>query len=168
MTDGHIFSLHISNGGVPKLPIREGRVGETGLEGDRQKHTRFHGGPERALCLFGLEEMLKLQAEGHPIYPGSIGENVLIAGVDWNALTIGSCLALGDQVIVQVASYTVPCDQIARSFADGKFKRISQKLHPGESRLYARVLQTGTLRVGQAVRIVPAPERVADGDVLRY
>ena len=38
----------------------------------------FHGGPERALCLFSLERILELQAEGHPIFPGAAGENITI------------------------------------------------------------------------------------------
>ncbi|MBV9786828.1 MAG: MOSC domain-containing protein [Chloroflexi bacterium] len=156
-TAGHIFSLQRSNGGVPKLPIREATVTELGLEGDRQRDRRYHGGPERALCLFSLEEILALQAEGHPIYPGSTGENVTIAGLDWNELKVGVCLALGDEVVIQISSFAVPCNNIAESFEDGKFVRISQKTHPGESRLYARILKTGELRVGQAVRVVPQP-----------
>lgn len=156
-TAGHIFSLQRSNGGVPKLPIREATVTELGLEGDRQRDRRYHGGPERALCLFSLEEILALQAEGHPIYPGSTGENVTISGLDWNELKVGVCLALGDDVVIQISSFAVPCSNIAESFEDGKFARISQKTHPGESRLYARILKTGELRVGQTVRVVPQP-----------
>jgi len=151
---GHIFSLQISDGGVPKLPIREALVTELGLKGDKQRDRRYHGGPERALCLFSLEEILKLQVEGHPIYPGSTGENVTIAGLDWSTVVPGVTLALGDNVLIKISSYTVPCLNIKESFADGEFKRISQKLYPGESRLYARVLQPGPLCVGQSVRRV--------------
>jgi len=151
---GHIFSLQISDGGVPKLPIREALVTELGLKGDKQRDRRYHGGPERALCLFSLEEILKLQVEGHPIYPGSTGENVTIAGLDWSTVVPGVTLALGDNVLIKISSYTVPCLNIKESFADGEFKRMSQKLYPGESRLYARVLQPGPLCVGQSVRRV--------------
>lgn len=156
-TAGHIFSLQRSNGGVPKLPIREAAVTELGLEGDRQRDKRYHGGPERALCLFSLEEILTLQAEGHPIYPGSTGENVTVAGLDWTTVKIGDCLALGDEVLIQITSHAIPCSNIAASFEDGKFSRISHKTHPGGSRLYARILKTGELRVGQPVRVVPQP-----------
>lgn len=163
-TTGHIFSLQVSNGGVPKLAIREAELTELGLRGDKQRDRRYHGGPERALCLFALEEILRLQAEGHPIYPGSTGENVTIAGLDWAALKLGDCLALGDEVLVQLSGYAAPCSNITESFADGEFKRISQKVYPGESRLYTRVLRTGTLRVGQTVRVVPAPAAVPQAD----
>ncbi|MDP9313689.1 MAG: MOSC domain-containing protein [Chloroflexota bacterium] len=168
-TTGHIFSLQISRGGVPKLPIRTAVVSELGLDGDKQRDRRHHGGPERALCLFSLEEIVKLQAEGHPIFPGSTGENVTVAGMDWAALDLGACLQLGDDVLIQISSYTVPCSNIADSFQDGEFKRISQKLHPGESRLYARVLRGGTLLVGQPVRLVEAPPLARpDNELLRY
>jgi len=33
---------------------------------------------------------------------------------------------------------------------------VSEKRHPGDSRVYARVLQTGTVRAGDPVRLVGA------------
>jgi MOSC domain-containing protein YiiM len=48
----------------------------------------------------------------------------------------------------------VPCHKIAASFADGEFHRISQKLHPGWSRVYARVLAQGMVRLGDEVVLV--------------
>ncbi|HEY0005997.1 MAG TPA: MOSC domain-containing protein [Pyrinomonadaceae bacterium] len=153
---GRIFQLNYSNGGVPKTPVREALVTERGLVGDRQAKTKIHGGPERALCLFALEHILQLQAEGHPIYPGSAGENITTVGLDWQRLEPGVRLALGDEVLIEIASYTNPCQTIASSFAEGRFKRISQKLYPGCSRLYARILQTGRLAIGQTVRVINA------------
>jgi MOSC domain-containing protein YiiM len=154
MMDGYIFQLNCSDGGVPKKPVREAQLTPTGLACDRQAHLKFHGGPERALCLYALEHITQLQDEGHPIFPGSVGENVTVVGLDWPALQIGSRLALGDEVIVEISSYANPCQTIAGSFIDSKFKRISQKTYPGESRLYARVLQVGRLEVGQTVRVL--------------
>lgn len=152
--NGRIFQLNTSNGGVPKLAVREAYLTPTGLEGDRQRDRRFHGGPERALCLYALERILQLQAEGHPIFPGSAGENVTLAGLDWAALKPGARLALGEEAVVEVSSYTTPCRVIAASFHEGGFRRIHQKTHPGASRLYARVLQTGRLAVGQSARLL--------------
>lgn len=151
---GHIFQLNCSDGGVPKTAVREAVLTETGLSGDRQEHLEFHGGPERALCLYGLENILALQAEGHTIFPGSVGENVTIAGLEWAQLKPGTRLALGDEVLIEVSSYASPCNTIAASFDGGEFKRISPKTHPGEARLYARVLRTGHLRVGQLIRVL--------------
>ncbi|HKC62081.1 MAG TPA: MOSC domain-containing protein [Pyrinomonadaceae bacterium] len=152
--EGYIFQLNCSDGGVPKRPVREAELTRTGLICDRQAKPIIHGGPERALCLYALEQITRLQDEGHPIFPGSIGENVTIVGLDWKKLSPGSRLALGDEVEIEISSYAGPCPTIRESFIGGKFKRISQKTHPGESRLYARVLKTGRLAVGQTVRIL--------------
>jgi MOSC domain-containing protein YiiM len=152
--DGRIFQLNRSGGGVPKLGVREAFVDANGLEGDRQRNLRFHGGPERALCLFPLELILELQAEGHPIFPGSAGENVTVAGLEWSRVEPGARLSLGGEALVEITSYTSPCKTIAASFAGGDFKRISQKVRPGHSRLYARVLRPGRVAVGDAVRLL--------------
>ncbi len=157
---GYIHQLNCSNGGVPKQPVTEAVVTTTGLIGDRQAHPLIHGGPQRALCLYALERIDALRAEGHPIYPGSVGENVTVAGLDWAQLTPGTRLALGDEVVVEITKPANPCNSIAGSFTRGEFKRIAQKLHPGESRLYARVIQTGRLVTGQPVRVLPS----ANGD----
>ncbi len=151
---GRIHQLSCSQGGVPKTPVPDAFLTETGLVGDKVAFPKFHGGPERALCLYSLERILQLQQEGHPIFPGSVGENVTIEGLDWARLAPGVRLALGDEVIVEISSYTTPCKTIRASFIDNHFERISQKKHPGDSRLYARVLKTGRLAVGQDVRLI--------------
>ena len=150
---GRIFQLNISAGGVPKLAVREGQVNELGLVGDEHRFPDIHGGPERALCLFSLERIVELQAEGHPIFPGAVGENITIAGIDWQQVVPGVQLALGEEVLLEITSYTSPCNTIPASFADGQYQRISQKAHPGWSRVYARVLNGGQVRVGQPVKL---------------
>jgi MOSC domain-containing protein YiiM len=50
-----IHQLNISNGGVPKRPVPAAELTHPGLAGDRQRDTRHHGDPDRALCLFSLE-----------------------------------------------------------------------------------------------------------------
>jgi MOSC domain-containing protein YiiM len=86
--------------------------------------------------------------------PGSVGENLTLAGLDWSRLAPGARLALGEEALVEVTGYTAPCKTIAASFLDGDFKRISHKLRPGHSRLYARVLRPGRLRVGDRVQVL--------------
>lgn len=152
--EGRIHQLNCSQGGVPKTAVPDALLTPTGLAGDRVAHPRFHGGPERALCLFSLELIRELQAEGHPIFPGSVGENVTVEGLEWGALSPGRRLALGDEVVVEISSYAKPCKSIAPYFAGGERARISQKVHPGGSRLYARVIRTGRLAVGQTVRLL--------------
>lgn len=149
--NARIHQLNCSRGGVPKLPVGEAFLTLTGLLGDRQAKRRIHGGPERALCLYALEHILNLRGQGHPIYPGSVGENVTVEGLEWGLLAPGARLALGEEALVEISSYTKPCKSIRASFHDGEFRRIWQETHPGASRLYARVLRTGRLAVGQSV-----------------
>lgn len=154
MNEAYIFQLNCSSGGVPKRAVDEALLTQAGLDGDYQAKLKIHGGPERALCLYALELIRRLQMEGHPISPGSIGENVTIAGLDWDALAPGSRLALGHEVVIEISSYTKPCKTIAASFSDGAYTRISQQHHPGWSRLYARVIKAGRLAAGQPVRVL--------------
>lgn len=157
----HIFQINISPGGVPKRPIASGQVTEGGLAGDWQNDRRYHGGPDRALCLFSLEQILALQAAGHPIYPGATGENLTIAGLDWDAIRPGARLQLGAEVEIEVTSFASPCRTIAGAFQNKAFGEISEKKYPGRSRLYARVLQPGDVMVGDSVQLLLPDE---DGD----
>lgn len=138
---------------MPKLPVAEARVTVAGVAGDRQRNLEAHGGVERAVCLFSLEVIAALQAEGHSIKPGASGENLTIAGLEWAGLKPGDRLRIGDTVLLEMMSYTSPCKYNARWFANGEFSRISQKLHPGWSRLYARVLAEGVVRTGDRVTV---------------
>lgn len=151
-----IHSINISHGGVPKLPVAEARIESLGILGDKQKQRRFHGGVRRAVCLYSLEIIERLRAEGHPITPGSAGENITLANLDWSLVTLGARLRLGDEVTLEITTYTVPCKTIRASFLGGDFTRISQKLHPGESRVYASVVKPGRIVTGDAVRIEPS------------
>lgn len=150
---GVVHQINLSNGGVPKLPVRCAQVTDAGIEGDRQANRKFHGGPQRALCLFALEKIEELRAEGHPIRPGTTGENLTLRGIDWAALTPGVVLQIGSEVEIEITSFTTPCRTIAGSFVEGRFARISEKLHPGDSRLYARVLRGGRICAGDPVRV---------------
>lgn len=150
----HIFQINASNGGVPKVAQRDAIVTELGLTTDRQNNTQIHGGPDRALCLYSLERITALQAEGHPIFAGSIGENITVAGLEWEQVKPGAKLRLGSDVLIEITSYTTPCKKIRESFHDRDYGRVSQSRHPGWSRVYARVLETGTLRIGDQVSLL--------------
>lgn len=147
----HIFQINISAGGVPKLPVPRAEVTSLGLGGDAHHNTKVHGGPRRALCLYSLERLLALQAEGHPIFPGATGENLTITGLLWDVLTPGARLCVGADVLLEITGYTAPCPKIVESFVGGDIRRMSQEAHPGWSRLYAQVLTPGVVNVGDPV-----------------
>ncbi|MBF2034060.1 MAG: MOSC domain-containing protein [Leptolyngbyaceae cyanobacterium T60_A2020_046] len=152
-----IFQISISPGGVPKLPIPEAEVGPMGLVGDGHNAPDIHGGPDKAVCLWSQEVIEQLREEGHNLAAGYAGENITIAGLDWNTVVPGIQLQLGKLVRLEVVSYTTPCRKNMHWFADKRYSRIHQKHHPGFSRVYARVLQTGTIRTGDAVAIAAHP-----------
>lgn len=149
---GTVVSINRSNGGVPKLPVSECLVTESGLDGDRHRDLRFHGGPIRAVCLYSLEIIQALQQEGHPIAPGTIGENLTVSGLDWSLMVPDVQLEVGD-VHLQLTKFVTPCVNIAGSFRSGDFSRVAQKVNPGWSRVCARVVREGLIRVGDPVVI---------------
>jgi MOSC domain-containing protein YiiM len=108
--------------------------------------------------VYSLERIHSLQAEGHPIDVGTVGENVTLEGVDWDLVVPGTRLRLGNEVLLEVASFTSPCKTIRESFIDGEFVRISQKLHPGWSRVYTRVIAEGEIHPGDPVEATPPPQ----------
>jgi MOSC domain-containing protein YiiM len=153
---GTIRSINLSSGGVPKKPVTGAQVALLGVVGDAHNDTTGHGGPERAVCLYSLERIRDLQREGHPIDIGTAGENLTVQGLNWDLVVPGVRIRCGDEVELEVASFTSPCKTIKASFSDERFKRISQVVHPGWSRVYARVLVEGRIRVGDRVRVIPA------------
>jgi MOSC domain-containing protein YiiM len=154
---GRVAALSRSDGGVPKRQVPEALVTARGMAGDRQRNRKYHGGPDRALCLYALERIAALRREGHPILPGSAGENVTVEGLDWSRVTPGVRLRLGE-VVAEVTAYTTPCRTIRHAFADRDSNRIAQERHPGWSRVYARVLREGLIRVGDPVELLGAAD----------
>lgn len=152
-TGPRIVSLNVSAGGVPKLPVAQARVDVAGMSGDCQRNLKYHGGPDRALCLYSLERIEALAAEGHPIGVGTTGENVTLSGIDWTEVAPGLRLRLGAEVVIEVTAYTKPCRTIQGSFAGRRFGRMSEKANPGWSRVYARVIAPGLVHVGDPVSL---------------
>ena len=148
---GELVQLSISNGGVPKLPIDEARVTIDGIIGDRQRNRKFHGGPDRAICIWSREIIHQLKMEGHPIGPGCTGENMTVEGLDWTLVQPGQVLEIGPTVAVEITSFARPCKTNAQWFINGDFRRIDETIHPGWSRVYARVLTEGRIITGTPV-----------------
>lgn len=150
---GRIAQINVSDGGVPKRPVPSSLVDRSGLTDDRQANRVHHGRPNQALSLWSAEVIAALAAEGHPISAGSAGENLTVAGLDWAALRPGQRLRIGDEVEAELSLPAVPCRNNAQWFADGDFRRIDHKRHPGRARWYAWVLRGGEVRVDDEIRI---------------
>jgi MOSC domain-containing protein YiiM/GNAT superfamily N-acetyltransferase len=160
--DGRVYQVNISPGGVPKLPVDAAWVGVQGVEGDAHRHRYVHGGPHRAVALLGIEAIERVQADGHPIEPGSVGENLTTSGIELSRLPIGTRLAIGDRLVLELSGSAGPCDVIKGSFRDGKSGRISILTHPDDARMYARVITEGEVRTGDPIAVsAPAAESAA-------
>ena len=151
---GRVVQISVNpKGGVPKYRVSVARILSAQVEGDKQANRKFHGGPERAVCLFSYEVIRDLQEEGHPIDCGTTGENLTVCGIDWSTLHRGMHMQIGSEVLLKLTRETTPCFKIAASFTDGEFNRIHHKMRPGESRWYARVLREGTVHEDDEVFI---------------
>jgi MOSC domain-containing protein YiiM len=150
---GHVTQINVSGGGVPKLPVDAVAVDYSGIIGDTQASRQHHGRPWQALSLWSAEVIEALQAEGHPILPGSAGENLTISGVEWSGIRPGMLLQIGE-VFCEVSCYTMPCTKIAGAFHDREQARIDYRRGPA-SRLYATVVVPGRIATGDPVIVEP-------------
>ncbi|MGH2467315.1 MAG: GNAT family N-acetyltransferase [Candidatus Limnocylindrales bacterium] len=162
-TTARVRQVNVSPGGVPKLPVDAAWVGRLGLDGDRHDDLTGHGGPHRAVSILGLEAIRRVAAEGHPIGPGTTGENLTMEGLDISTLPVGTRLAIGDTLLLELSKPTTPCQTIRGNFIGGHIARLSIELHPRDSRMYARVLIEGPVRAGDPIGVLPpAPDSRAE------
>lgn len=149
---GRVHQINTSNGGVPKLAVDRAVVDTSGVVGDEQADKVHHGSPDQALCLYSLEVIETLRSEGHSISSGSAGENITVSGLDWQRVVPGTRMQIGP-VEIEITYYATPCAKNAQWFVDGKFNRMHASKHPGESRVYARVLEGGPIQTGDPVEL---------------
>lgn len=147
-----VVQINTSAGGVPKLPVDRVEVDFSGIVGDRQGNRRFHGRPWQAVCFWSHEVIDSFAAAGNPIVAGAAGENVTVRGIDWQHLRPGVRARVGT-VLVDMTSWAIPCRHNAQWFTDGDFRRMSHERGP-VSRLYATVVEPGTIRTGDTITLL--------------
>jgi MOSC domain-containing protein YiiM len=134
---------------IRKLPVTTETigVGPTNLAGDRQADLRVHGGPEKAIFAYPIEHLAAWTAELNPdipYRPGSIGDNMTIAGIDETQVSIGDVWRWGSAVL-QICQPRYPCFKLA--MATGRPQIVRRFLATGRSGWYMRVLEPGTASV---------------------
>lgn len=154
-TVGRVEQLNVSAGGVPKTPVQAVEVDFRGITSDKQRNRKHHGRPFQALCLWSAEIIEDLAAQGHPIAFGNAGENITTRGNEWTSLTMGTHLRMGD-VLMQVSAMAVPCGHQAQWFTDGDYSRLHHE-NGDISRLYATVVEPGTITTGDTITVEPSP-----------
>lgn len=147
-----VVGLHASNGGVPKLPVDALLVTVDGCDGDYQNDLKHHGGKDKAVCILQQEIIDKLTEKGHPIGPGTTGENLLINGIQVGMLSVGTRLKIGNCEL-EITQDAPPCKTIKQSFNDDNFMLISHKKFPTFTRWYAKVISEGEIILGQEVNL---------------
>src|SRR5256885_15638995 len=114
---GILAQLNISGGGMPKKPIPEAVVSTDGVKGDWQKNRKYHGGPNRAICLYSEELYQGLRDSGVNVTNGDIGENFTTRGINLQHLKKGDRLKVGE-CIIELTDIRVPCHQLRKWDAD--------------------------------------------------
>ena len=142
-----LAQLNVSEGGMPKLTIPRAKVTRHGVEGDVQRNKKYHGGPNRAVCIFSEELYDWLRDKGIDLKNGTVGENFTTRGLDLNSLDKGDRLRVGD-CLIEITDVRVPCHQLARWDAD------LPELVVGRSGWVARVIEEGEVKPGDAIELL--------------
>lgn len=114
-----------------------------GIVGDRKG-----GRPHRQLNLMSSETLDRLAREGFKTAPGQLGEQIIIAGLDIDALKAGDRLQMGDAAVIEIVKPRTGCGKFA-AIQGLAASRAANRLG-----MLARVIEGGQIAVGSAVRLV--------------
>lgn len=143
--------------GFYKRPVR-GRVwlGYQGVRGDQQADRRYHGGADKAVCVYAAEhypvwrETLQLPE----LAPGAFGENFTVQGLLETGVCIGDAFQIG-AARVQVSQPRQPCWKLARRW---RIKDLTAQVEQnGKTGFYFRVLQHGWVEAGERFELLERP-----------
>jgi MOSC domain-containing protein YiiM len=152
MPTGTILQVSIGRGGLPKRAIPEGNITPLGLAGDDQAHPEIHGGQQQAVLLVSSEGIAELTAQGYPLYPGALGENITTTGLDRKQWRAGQRWRIGSVAIVELTKLRAPCSQLS-VYGPGIQKAIyADGLALGG--FYASVVQPGIVRPGDPISLL--------------
>ena len=136
-----------------KFPV-EGRVAIRGvnLEGDGQADRRVHGGPDKAIYAYAVEETRLWEAElGRELGPAPFGENLTTSGIAVSDALVGERWRVGT-TLLEVVQPRLPCFKLDLKMGEAGFgRRFVAANRPGA---YLRILEEGELGAGDAVEVV--------------
>jgi MOSC domain-containing protein YiiM len=135
-----------------KAPV-EGRVRVRGvnLDGDQQADLSVHGGPDKAVYAYAIEETRRWEAElGRELGAGAFGENLTTEGVDVSGALLGERWRLGT-TLLEVVQPRLPCFKLGLRMGDPLFvRRFALASRPGA---YLRIVEEGELGAGDAIAV---------------
>jgi MOSC domain-containing protein YiiM len=142
--------------GIVKRPV-EGRVRVEGVNvaGDRQADLTVHGGPDKAVYAYAVEDYRWWSAGlGVPLDPATFGENLTVSGVDVSGAVIGERWRVGS-TLLEVAQPRLPCFKLGMRMGDPVFpSRFAAANRPGG---YLRIVEPGEIGAGDAVDVLERP-----------
>lgn len=150
-----------------KLPVT-GRVTAKGvnLEGDQQADRKAHGGPDKAVYAYAIEDMQWWEQElGRSLEQAQFGENFTTKGIDVNGALVGERWEIGGATF-EVSEPRVPCWRLGVRMEDTQFlRRFVEAGRPGA---YLRIVVEGDVGAGDDIRLAERPEHdLTIGDVYR-
>ena len=137
--------------GQPKRPLGVGCFRQNhGIVGDA------HAGPwHRQVSLLAADDIDRVRARLPDVAPGDFAENVVISGLDFSRLGLGSRLRLGEEVMLRITQIGKACHTPCRIG-----RTVGECIMP-RAGLFARVEEGGEVRPGCEVEVVKAipPQR---------
>jgi MOSC domain-containing protein YiiM len=139
--------------GIPKRPVDELTITAEGVEGDfnRWRTEEAAGDPDQAVLLLSEEVLAELKAEGWPVGPGDLGENLLLTGLPADALTPGARVRAGE-VELEISKRCDPCVVLyGLPYVGQERGPAFVRTMRGRRGWFARVIRGGVLRVGMGI-----------------
>ena len=149
--------------GVPSAFVksriaRSARITPLGIAGDEQADLSVHGGLEKAVYGYSLDNYADWREEyprhAATLVPGGFGENFCIEGIREVDLCVGDVHQIGSSIL-QVCQPRQPCFKLALRFADKKMPKAM--IRSGRAGWYYRVLKPGDAAIGDAVQLEHRP-----------
>jgi MOSC domain-containing protein YiiM len=140
-----------------KYPVaRPVAVAGVNLDGDDQADRTVHGGPDKAVYAYALEDTAWWERQlSRPFGPGAFGENLSVLGVDVGGARIGERWAIGS-TLLELRQPRLPCFKLGLRHSDRLMpKRFAQAGRPGA---YLAIVEPGELAAGDPIEIVERPD----------
>jgi len=141
-----IVSIAVSKkkGTVKKAVEMAELVVNSGLRGDA------HAGPwHRQVSFLAAESIEKAHDRGLDVGFGDFAENIATKGINWLQVPIGTRVKLGDSALVEITQIGKECHTRCAIYY-----KAGDCIMPKEG-LFGKVLQGGSIRVGDTIQIVP-------------
>lgn len=123
------------------------------LVGDDQADRRVHGGIDKAVYAYSVEDYQRWATTTGPLRPGTFGENLTTGGIDLGKAHIGDRWRVGSAVL-EVSQPRQPCFKIGIAMGDDSFPgAFAAAGRPGT---YLRIITAGSLQAGDLIVVDPA------------